>query len=167
MRKLAPICLTAAVSLALAAKADQPDPIVTQLPGYSLNESNVDKVVKVDQKLASAVEKDPSLAKKLKTRDQIKEGYQFDDIALHAADLPPASGVLGAVGISKRDYVLTSLAMMQGETMAEVVKDRPKSRPPDGTGVANNLGFVEKHPELTRRWMDGRKALQEAGGSAR
>jgi hypothetical protein len=139
------------------------------LQSYRLSEENIEKVMRVNERLAAEAKKNPSFVKQL--AESARNDKTLGDSIERLGSNPTVKGSLAEAGISARDFVLTNVAGMQAAMVAGVRKTfgngsegAPSEADPDGVNPAN-LQFVESHPDLMQRWRESSAATARAGQS--
>jgi hypothetical protein len=127
------------------------------LEHYQLTETNIEKVMRVNDRLAAEARRDPSFVKNL-GNDSRGDKTLADSIARLGSNATVAR-VLSNEDLSPRDFVLTNVAGMQAQMVASVeqTSGAVAAEPIEGVNRAN-VQFVESHPDLIKRWRESTAA---------
>lgn len=116
--------------------------------GYQLSEGTVDKVIAATQKMHALEKANPKLVDAMnQEHDDASDAKSIDDIAAHLDAMPPVKGVLSSVGLSARDYVLTSFTLTEAGAAYQFQKE---GKLPPNSELARdvspgNLAYVGAH----------------------
>lgn len=116
--------------------------------GYRLSEGTVDKVIAATQKMHALEKANPKLAAAMnQEHDDASDARSIDDLASHLDAMPPVKAVLSSVGLSARDYVLTSFTLMEAGAAYQFQK---AGKLPPSSELAKdvspgNLAYVGAH----------------------
>lgn len=116
--------------------------------GYQLSEGTVDKVIAATQKMHALEKANPKLVDAMnQEHDDASDAKSIDDIAAHLDAMPPVKAVLSSVGLSARDYVLTSFTLSEAGAAYQFQKE---GKLPPNSELAKdvspgNLAYVGGH----------------------
>jgi len=118
------------------------------LRSYQLSAGTVDKAIAATRKMQAIEKANPQLVDAMnQEHGDANDAQSIDAIASHLDAMPPVKAVLSSVGISARDYVLTTL--MLGEAGAAYQMQKEGKLPPNSELAKDvspaNIAYVGAH----------------------
>jgi len=138
----------------------QKEDVHDAIRGYQLTEDNVDKVIAATQKMHALEKSNPQLAAAMQRDHGGGDAKSVDEVASRMEAMPPVKAILSSVGISARDYVLTTFTLMEAGAAYQIQK---AGKLPPNSELAKdvspaNLAYIGSHQAQLR-------ALEKADGS--
>jgi hypothetical protein len=118
-----------------------------EIHDYKLTTGNVEKLVSASTKLKDVAEKDPSMDEDGPTEKTI------DDSVKRMEKYPKAVAAVKAAGLSPREFLVGTFALMNASVWSQMIKQYPQSAakmPPEVN--RDNLKFADQHPDLVQKW---------------
>ena len=140
--------VTSAASNSSAMTQRQTQDLHEDVHDYQLSQGTVDKVIAATQKMHALEKANPQLVDAMnKEHDDASDARSIDEMASRLDAMPPVKSVLSSVGLSARDYVLTSFALMEAGAAYQLQK---AGKLPPNSDLAKdvsavNLAYVGTH----------------------
>jgi hypothetical protein len=141
-------------SFALAQSAED-----KALRGYSLDMAKLTKYAAVHEKMAAMVVANPSLASKYEGQES-RDDQSLDDMVKDLDKIPELASAIRSQGMTMRDYVMTTLVLLQVGLYREVKKLNPRTDMPANINPAN-VTFMDTHAAEIQKLEARVKAAQE------
>lgn len=139
----------------------QRDDVHTAIREYRLTEENVNKTIQALQKLQALQKSNPQVATAMEQEHSSPgEAKSIDEMVSRLDAIAPAKAVLSSVGLSTRDYVLTTFELMEAGAAYQFQK---MGKLPANSQLARdvspeNLAYIGSHQQQMQ-------ALERATGS--
>jgi hypothetical protein len=118
---------------------------------YKLTTSGVDKLLSANQRFAEMVLKDPA---KQTEKASPFTAKTLDESVKRIEAVPETRAVLKKVGLSPREYVMGTFAMITAAMWSAMIKQYPQAASQMPAEVnRDNLKFIDTHPEIVEKWQ--------------
>ena len=117
---------------------------------FKLSTSTIDKLLDAGSKLEVAVAKDPSMQKE----SSMGGKRSIDENVTVMQSHPEAVAILKSAGLSPKEFLVGTLALMTAASWASMKKQYPETQaqaPAPAYVNPDNLKFVENHPEVMQK----------------
>jgi hypothetical protein len=118
---------------------------------YKLTPSGVDKLLAVNMRFAEMVRKDPA---KQAEKASPFTAKTIDESVKRVEAVPETKAVLKEAGLSAREYVVGTIAVLTAAMWSAMIKQYPQAAaqmPPEVNRDA--VKFFDKHPEIIEKWQ--------------
>lgn len=115
---------------------------------FKLTTSNTDKLADAGKRVRLLAEKDKSLEKD----NPMQNGKTFDDSVKRIEAHPQVVGAMKSAGVSPREFVVGTFTLMTAAMWSGMKKNYPQAPVPPYVN-ADNLKFVEDHPEVLQKFQ--------------
>lgn len=133
---------------------------------YQLSQGTVDKVIAATQKMHALEKANPQLVDAMnREHGDASDAKSIDEMASRLDAMPPVKSVLSSVGLSARDYVLTSFALMEAGTAYQLQK---AGKLPPNSDLAKdvstvNLAYIGTHQAQLQALEKANSDLNDGG----
>ncbi len=118
---------------------------------YKLTTSGVDKLLTANQLFAEMVLKDPA---KQAEKARPFAARTIDESVKRLEAVPGTAAVLKKVGLSPREYVVGTFAMITAAMWSAMIKQYAQAASQMPAEVnRDNLKFIDTHPEIIEKWQ--------------
>ena len=140
-------CAALALVVSMPAPAKSPSNDEKEIQRFTLTSPFLDKMAAVQGKVATLEKDHPEMEKQVKGAASQNRGETDDSIdgmAKRIDSFPPLVNIIKAQGLTVRQYVVGTMALLQASMYATMKKQMPSMKTPEGMNMAN-VAFIEAH----------------------
>jgi hypothetical protein len=140
-------CAALALVLSTPALAKSPSNDEKEMQRFTLTSAFLDKMLAVQERIATFAQDHPEMEKQGKAAERQHRGQRDDSIdgtVKKIESFPPLVDIIKAQGLTVRQYVLGTMALLQAAMYAALKMQMPDMKTPEGMNMPN-VAFIEAH----------------------
>jgi hypothetical protein len=160
MNRIVSGCAALALALSTPALAKSASNDEREIQLFTLTSAFLDKMLTVQEKIATLEQDHPEMEKQGKAAERQHRGERDDSIdgtVKKIESFPALVDIIKAQGLTVRQYVLGTMALLQAAMYVALKKQMPDMKTPEGMNMAN-VAFIEAHKAELDKFQQRMKA---------
>ena len=158
--------LALVLSMPAPAPAKSPSNDEMEIQRFTLTSPFLDKMAAVQRKVATLEKDHPEMEKQMKgaaSKNREETDNSIDGMVKKMDSFPPLVNIIKAQGLTVRQYVVGTMALIQAGMYAAMKKQMPSMKTPEGMNMAN-VAFIEAHQAELDKFQKSMKSMNAAAG---